>query len=128
LWGNIAQYITSYLRINEPTLTLELTLLIFPIMGLIQAMFNPFGAQMQRTYNPKLLIGIGCATAIGGVFITSFCDMFVLYIIFYSIPLAMGIGFAYMVPVICGFEWLPHKRGLVSGIIFSGYGFGNCIY
>jgi len=30
--------------------------------------------------------------------------------------------------MICAWEWFPGNKGLVSGIILTGYGFGACFY
>jgi len=30
----------------------------------------------------------------------------------------------YMVPLVCGWEYFPDRRGLVTGIVISAYGFG----
>ena len=34
----------------------------------------------------------------------------------------------YLVPLICGWEWFPTKKGIVSGCILAGYGFGTFIF
>ena len=34
----------------------------------------------------------------------------------------------YMVPLICGWEWFPNNRGLVTGVTLGGYGFGSFIF
>ena len=30
--------------------------------------------------------------------------------------------------MLCGWEWFPNNKGLVSGIILAGYGFGAFFY
>lgn len=40
----------------------------------------------------------------------------------------MGIGFGYFVPLMLGWEWIPSKRGFVSGMILCGFGFGSFIF
>jgi len=30
----------------------------------------------------------------------------------------------YFVPLVCGWEYFPHRKGLVTGIVISAYGFG----
>jgi OFA family oxalate/formate antiporter-like MFS transporter len=39
-----------------------------------------------------------------------------------------GIGLAYVVPIAIGVKWFPDKKGLVSGIAVSGFGFGAFIW
>jgi len=33
-----------------------------------------------------------------------------------------------MVPLICAWEYFPHKKGLMTGIIIGAYGFGSFIF
>ena len=33
-----------------------------------------------------------------------------------------------MVPIICGWEYFPQRRGLISGIVVGGFGFGSFIF
>lgn len=40
----------------------------------------------------------------------------------------MGIGISYMCPIIAGWEYFPNNKGLVSGLIVGGYGFGSFIF
>lgn len=39
-----------------------------------------------------------------------------------------GIGLAYVVPIALGVKWFPDKKGLVSGLAVSGFGFGSFIW
>ena len=47
---------------------------------------------------------------------------------FYTIGFPAGIGIVYWVPIMCGWEWFPENKGLVSGLIVGGYGFGAFIF
>ena len=47
---------------------------------------------------------------------------------FYGIIGAAGNGFTYMVPMICGWDYFPERRGLITGIIMAAYGFGSFMY
>ena len=33
-----------------------------------------------------------------------------------------------MIPIICGWEHFPNRRGIVTGICLAGYGFGTFIF
>ena len=39
-----------------------------------------------------------------------------------------GTGLVYCTPIVCGWEWFPDNKGLVSGLIAGGYGFGAFIF
>ena len=46
------------------------------------------------------------------------------FVAFYCIGYPVGIGMVYWPPIMCGWEWFPNNKGLVSGLIVAGYGFG----
>jgi hypothetical protein len=46
----------------------------------------------------------------------------------YGIIFPIGIGLTYFIPLMCGWEWMPNNKGLVSGIILCGFGFGSFIF
>ena len=47
---------------------------------------------------------------------------------FYAGFFPIGIGLVFWTPVICAWEWFPERKGLISGLIISGFGFGAFIY
>lgn len=34
----------------------------------------------------------------------------------------------YWTPILCGYEWYPKRKGMVSGIIIGAFGFGAFIF
>ena len=46
----------------------------------------------------------------------------------YAVIFPAGIGIVYWVPIMCGWEWFPDRKGLVSGLVVGGYGFGAFIF
>lgn len=40
----------------------------------------------------------------------------------------IGAGTAYTAPMTAGWKWLPSQKGLVSGIILTGYGVGGFLF
>ena len=40
----------------------------------------------------------------------------------------LGSGMCYLVPLICGWEWFPQNKGLVTGCVLGGFGFGSFIF
>lgn len=57
-------------------------------------------------------------------FVTSLFPFIILYGVFYG----FGIGICYLTPLICAWEYFPNRRGMVSGIIVGGFGFGAFIF
>jgi len=39
-----------------------------------------------------------------------------------------GIGMVYWTPIMCGWEWFPENKGLISGLVVAGFGFGAFIF
>ncbi len=47
-----------------------------------------------------------------------------LFYLGYSVVGGIGIGFGYVTPVATVTKWFPDKRGLMSGVVVMGFGFG----
>jgi len=83
---------------------------------------------MVRRWHPKLLLGVGCAISLSGVYLSSLTESIGPYLAYYCLMNGLGCGMCYLVPMICGWEWFPEKKGLVSGLVLGGYGFGSFIF
>ena len=59
-----------------------------------------------------------------GLFFSSFVESWPAFLFLYAVMYPVGIGVCYFVPIICGWEYFPTRKGLVSGIILCGYGLG----
>jgi len=60
--------------------------------------------------------------------LSTFVTNFWLFLISYGMMSGIGCGLNYMIPVCCGWEYYPEKKGLITGIIFSAYGLGSFFY
>lgn len=85
--------------------------------------------KLQAKYGPRIialaggvLLGAGYMAAyfVG----TSFIGLFITI----GIIGGAGIGMAYVVPIAVGMKWFPDKKGLISGLAVSGFGFGATIW
>lgn len=54
IWGNICVYVTSYLRLFDPTITLDDTMLIFPLMLLAVSATTYLGSRLSIKYGVKM--------------------------------------------------------------------------
>jgi len=45
----------------------------------------------------------------------------------YGVLVGAGVGLAYGMPLAAGVKWFPQKKGLVSGIVMFGFGFGSLL-
>ena len=61
---------------------------------------------------------------ISAVLLATYVKTWEMYVVCMAVIFPLGIGQIYYTPILCGWEWFPDNKGLVSGIILAGYGFG----
>ena len=44
-----------------------------------------------------------------------------------SVLYGIGIGLCYFTPLACGWEWIPNRKGMVTGFILGAFGLGALI-
>lgn len=88
---------------------------------------NPTVAHLKHI-NPKIFVGIGSALAVSGALMTSQVHTFGQLLITFSLVSAIGFGCCYFPPLQCGWEWMPQKKGLTTGIILGAFGFGAFVF
>ena len=42
--------------------------------------------------------------------------------------LIFGAGICYFPPLICGWEWFPNQKGIVTGVVLGAFGFAAFVY
>ena len=65
---------------------------------------------------------------IGSILAASYCTSWWLFTFFFGFMFPLGIGIAYWVPIMSGWEWFPNNKATVTGLIVAGYGFGAFIF
>jgi len=91
-------------------------------------MTNPLGAFLLRKWNPKVIILVGATIMALSVLIAANVENWWTFIVFYAIFFPAGIGLCYYPPIICGWEWFPNHKGLISGLCVGGFGFGALVF
>jgi OFA family oxalate/formate antiporter-like MFS transporter len=129
LWGNVNSYVVTHFHyLGDKNATTANAVVVFPLMLTCQSLTNPIGAYLQKRYNPKVIISVGlsmmCCAILGAALSTSWF----LFVFFMGVLYPMGIGMVYWIPICCGWEWFPERKGLISGLIIGGYGFGAFIF
>jgi len=86
------------------------------------------GGRLQDTKGPTLAASVG-GIAIGlGLILAGVMKSYTGLIIGYGIGGGIGMGIGYAAPTPAALKWFgPHKRGLVAGLVVSGYG-GAALY
>jgi len=74
--------------------------------------------------HPSIVLTIGSAIMLLGIAIASFAETWPMYVFAAAVIYPFGIAYVYYTPILCGWEWFPNNKGLISGLILGGFGFG----
>ena len=66
--------------------------------------------------------------ALIGIFTSSFMTTPIPFSVIYGVPFGFGSGFIYLPTVICGWEYFPKHKGLVTALTLSGNGIGAFLF
>ena len=89
---------------------------------------NLIGGFINDKKGPKLTCVLGVILFSAGVGITAFVKTAGLFYLTYAVMAGLGSGFAYGACISCIQKWLPHKRGLASGLACSAFGLSTVIF
>ena len=130
LWHNISVYVLSYFYYVNGTTDFSFVYLVD--CGLV--LFNLMGYQIgsylvqSRRWHPKLVLTLGCLVSLLGNYASSLTTSISTYLLCYALMNGIGCGSCYLVPMICGWDHFPQRRGLVTGLSLFGFGFGSFIF
>lgn len=89
---------------------------------------NLIGGFINDRKGPKLTCLLGVALFTAGVALSSVAKNIVVFDFTYAIMAGLGSGFAYGACISCIQKWLPHKRGLASGLACAAFGLSTVIF
>lgn len=89
---------------------------------------NLIGGFINDKKGPKLTCILGVALFSLGVILTAFVKTSGLFDLTYAVMAGLGSGFAYGACISCIQKWLPHKRGLASGLACSAFGLSTVVF
>ena len=129
LWGNVSNYVVSFFHFQgDQNATLSVAVIVLPLSFTVQTCFNPVGAFLQKKWSPKIILAIGVSIMSISILIASLQTTWWGFVLWYCVGFPAGIGIVYWVPIMSAWEWFPNNKGLVSGLIVGGYGFGAFIF
>jgi MFS family permease len=88
------------------------------------------GTYLFNTRKMKLevILSLGSFISLLGFLLSSFSTTWAWFLIFYGFFIGIGCGMMYFPPLQCSWEYFPtEKRGLITGIVFSGMGVGQML-
>ncbi|XP_076467195.1 apicoplast pyruvate carrier 1-like [Babylonia areolata] len=131
-FGNTNPYFISYIRKHSGPSDLHYVDGIWVqacmLMGQGVTMF--FGGLLEQRLGIRVTCLLGCWLMSAGVLLTywSLTYSYATSVLTYGIMFGLGCGIAYPTPVTCAMRWFPDHRGLMSGLIFVGFGLGSTIF
>ena len=130
LWASISNYVLSYMYIYDHDV--DEAAIFYVDVALV--FLNCFGYQIgtyllnSRGWNPKHILALGGTISLSGIFLSSFTTNLWAFIGLYGVMSGIGCGMNYLIPLVCCWEWFPHKKGLITGIMVGSYGFSSFIF
>jgi hypothetical protein len=130
-WGNLLSYSPKSLRFfdggdyngKQPD-----ALGIIPLILISQCTTMPLGSLVTQKLGAANAMRIGGLIAASGVFLASYVTRLVPFMFLYGMLFGFGAGIGYTAPMAAGWKWLPDQKGLVSGIILTGFGAGGFVF
>lgn len=102
--------------------------LAFSIMlAVFAAAMIPAGILNDRKGPRLVALAGGILLGLGFIATSYFASSPLMLYITYGVLVGAGVGLAYGMPLAAGIKWFPQKRGLVSGIVMFGFGFGSLL-
>lgn len=131
-FGNMAPYIVAYVRNQSHPSDLRPAtsswIYALNLGGQGGSMF--VGGLLARKIGPRWSSLIGSLTLSVGVFLSCLAIRvsFFLLLLTYGALVGVGIGVAYVGPIMCAMCWLPRWKGVASGAVVSGFGLGALVF
>src|SRR5438477_9766498 len=100
----------------------------YAICGITFALFMIPGGRVQDRFGPRLGATLGGLCLAAGCILAGLMKSYTGLILGFGILGGIGMGFGYAASTPAAVRWFgPHRRGLVVGLVVSGYG-GAAIY
>lgn len=104
-------------------MTYHKTLHVYTAVFLGQSLTMYLGGELEKVAGPRLTAYIGTIMISGGTYMSSYCTT-LRSLIYCQAVAGIGIGLSYSAPILCGFRHFKQNKGIVTGVITTGTGFG----
>ena len=123
-WANLTTYVTARMRLFEPSITYERTLLVYATCLGTQGCTMLAAGLVESRIGAKHTCLLGGYVLSAGILLCSQARTLLSLVLFNGVFFGMGLGLAYSPPISASARWFPEQKGLVTGIIISGFGGG----
>ena len=107
--------------VGAPLSAIQVT---FTVVIVLQTFLSPLQGYLVDRFSARILIALGCLLSglgwITAAYATSLTGLYLTYGLFCGI----GTGIVYVGIVGLMVRWFPDRRGLATGVVAAGYGFG----
>ena len=119
VWTLFTKPLQEALGVTLPAIQVTFTILI-----VLQTWFSPVQGYLVDKFGARALIAAGCLLSglgwIASAYVTSLIGLYLTYGLFCGI----GTGIVYVGIIGLMVRWFPDRRGLATGVVAAGYGFG----
>lgn len=134
--GNMTVYFVSFFRMTMGNKSVHSGTFypMQPIIVVIATLIYPLGDRMIDWFGKESrpVIALGSSIALTAVFICSFAESISLgpigFMALYCIGMGIFKGMLQSALLRAGWSHLPERKGLVSGCVISGFGFGGFFF
>lgn len=129
--SNVFSYVASYMHNNgNPGVVAENSPYITASFLFGQGLFMLLGAYIERKFNSRIACIFGCIIHCASTFATIWAlkKNLLAVVLIYGLGSGLGCGSSYMASIIAAQKWFPQNKGVFTGIIVAGFGFGGLIF
>ena len=96
----------------------------FTLVIVLQTFFSPAQGYLVDRFGPRFLIASGCLLSGLGWVLAAYATSLIGLYLTYGLFCGIGTGIVYIGIVGLMVRWFPDRRGLATGVVAAGYGFG----
>jgi MFS transporter, OFA family, oxalate/formate antiporter len=119
VWTLFTKPFMGALSTTLPAIQVTVTILI-----VLQTWLSPLQGYLIDKYGPRVLVAIGGALSGLGWIAASYATSLTMLYLTYGLLCGIGTGIVYIGIIGLMVRWFPEKRGLATGVVAAGYGFG----
>jgi len=119
-WGVFMVPIDHDLGWGRTSLSVAVSVLLF-----VFSVFMSIGGLCEKKYGPRMTASLGGLCVGAGWIAASWAASPLWLYVSYGAVAGIGTGLSYMPAISSGIKWFPEKKGLITGLIVFGFGFGT---
>ncbi|MGC2809880.1 MAG: MFS transporter, partial [Bradyrhizobium sp.] len=119
VWTLFTKPLQEALGANLPAIQVTFTILI-----VLQTWLSPVQGYLIDRFGARTLIAAGCLLSGIGWISSAFATSLTMLYLTYGLFCGIGTGIVYVGIIGLMVRWFPDRRGLATGLVAAGYGFG----